>query len=72
MNSGFHSQDAQSTPKLPIQNLKPMNTQHVVDVATPERGQEHSDFSTCTEHLNFDSRTLHENGSAFWHNSSGN
>ena len=72
MNSGFHSQDAQGKPKLPIQNLKPMNTQYVVDVATPERAPEHSDFSTCTEHFNFDGRTLHVNGSAFWHNSSSN
>jgi hypothetical protein len=68
----FLNEDAQSKPKLPIQNLKPMNTQHVVDVATPEHGQEYSDFSTCTEHFNCDSRTLHVNGSVFWHSSSGN
>jgi len=65
MNSGFHSQDAQSKPKLPTQNFKPMNTQHIVDEATPEHGQENSDFSTCTEHFNIHSRTLHLNGSAF-------
>lgn len=64
MNSEFHSQDAQGIPKLPIQNLKPMNTQYVVDVATPERAQEHSHFSACSEHFNFDGRTLHINGSA--------
>jgi hypothetical protein len=72
MYSGFHSQDAKSKPKLPIWNFKPMNSQHVVDVATPEHGQEHSDFSTCTEHFNFDSTTVHVNGSALWQNSSGN